>query len=230
MPRDASAIVLAGLCATTASATLVFDDLENIGADGTDVTQRQIGDVLVSMGTASGMALSARTYGSTDLPAFWGMSDALNTPSASERLSGSRFLSTSIVNPAEPGSLFTANNPIWFEFDQDVVEFGLTTLDLLEQGSGSTDWLALRAYDIFGNLLDEQIRTGAQGAAGVDLRWSVASEGASIARVELVGDIVATYGGFGIDDLAVAASVIPAPASLVVLAVAGLGGTRRRRA
>lgn len=230
MPRDAYAIVLAGLCAAPASAALVFDNLENLPVDGTEVTQRVIGDVTVDMGTASGMYLSSRTYGSVDLPAFWGDADELNKPLAGDELSGSRFLSTSVVNPAQMDTLFSAQNPIWFEFDQEVEEFALTTIDLLEEGVRPSDFLALRAYDALGNLLDEQIRTGVQGGSGVDLDWSVFSDSGQIARVELSGNIISGYAGFGIDDIAVSPAVIPGPASLAVLSIAGIAGGRRRRA
>ena len=172
-----------------------LDTLEDIGPDGTPITSRTIGGVTVSISTASGKSLEARTYFDSVPNAFGGAGGGANAPAIPGNVSLTRFIST--VDRA-----FTPNNwafgqvaPIIFDFSSPIQRFGLTTVDLLE-GNGS---LTFRAYDAGGNIVAEQTRTGPQGGSGLDLDWQVAA--ASIVQVQLLGTIEDGVGGYGIDDL-----------------------------
>ncbi|MDP6546053.1 MAG: PEP-CTERM sorting domain-containing protein, partial [Phycisphaerae bacterium] len=143
--------------------------------------------------TASG-TMGARTYGG-GLTAFGGAGGD-NVPLNPENVSGSRFIST--ATPAT--DLFRHVQPITFTFSQPVQSFGLTTLDLLEDGIWPTRKLTLRAFDEGGALIAEHTRTGPQGPSGLDLDWLVASPSQNIVSASLSGSFP---GGYGIDDLMV---------------------------
>lgn len=172
-----------------------LDPLEDIGPDGTPVTTRTIGGVAVTISTASGKSLEARTYFDPSPNAFGGAGGSANAPANPGNISLTRFIST--VDRA-----FTPDNwafgqvaPIIFDFSTPVQRFGLTTIDLLE-GNGS---LTFRAYDADGNVVAEQTRSGPQGGSGLDLDWQVSAP--NIVQVQLLGTIADGVGGYGIDDL-----------------------------
>jgi hypothetical protein len=120
-------------------------------------------------------------------------------------VSGTRFVSTSGTGPGQAG--FPLVEPIVFEFDVPIKLFGLTTIDLLEDGATCNPGgahLALRAYDASDMLVDEHARAGARGPGGLDLDWFVSGE--QIVKVELIGGSLGDCTGYGIDDLVLVVS------------------------
>jgi hypothetical protein len=182
-----------------------LDDLEDIGSDNTVITTRVIDGVTVTISTGGGYPMRACTYNDDTFYAFAGAGGATNVPLNPGNVSGTRFISS---NVADGNSSFPYVKPIIFEFDRPVTFFGLTTLDLCETGD-TTAWPRVRAYDASDNLVDNHVRYGPQGDSGLDLNWSVS--GAGMMKVELTGDISPDYGGYGIDDLMLAAppEVVP---------------------
>jgi hypothetical protein len=172
-----------------------LDTLEDIGPDGTPITSRTIGGVTVSISTASGRSLEARTYFDSSPNAFGGAGGAANAPAIPGNISLTRFISTVDRALTPDNWAFGQVAPIIFDFSSPVQLFGLTTIDLLE-GGGS---LTLRAYDATGNVIAEQTRSGPQGGSGLDLGWQVSA--ANIVQVQLLGTIDDGVGGYGIDDL-----------------------------
>ncbi len=169
------------------------DDLETIGPDLTPVTQRIIDGVTVTISTTAGVDLLARTYGV--LPsAFGGAGGADNEPLNPGNVSGSRFISSSGFAGG-----FDSVQPIIFEFSAPLVSFGLTTIDLLEDGAPSSDFVVLRAFDTTNTLVAEVLRAGPWGASGLDLDWLVVFH-SGITKVHLSG-LVTANPGFGIDDI-----------------------------
>ena len=176
-------------------AQLTIDDLEDIGPNCSVVTTRIIDGVTVTITTQGGYPMLANTYNDSTCLAFSGADDEPNTPLNPGNVSGTRFISHSNY----PNNLgFPQAQPIIFLFNQPVTFFGLTTLDLCENNDLGAE-LKLQAFDNSNNLIDEHIRTGPQGPSGLDLDWSVSSNG--IVKVLLTGTISLDYPGYGIDDL-----------------------------
>jgi len=194
-------LLLVSSLGTVATPVLgVVDDLESIGPDLTPVTFRIIGAVTVTISTATGHDLLARTYG-VPPSAFVGAEGIDNEPLHPENVSGERFISSSGFIGG-----FDVFQPIIFEFSAPAVAFGLTTIDLLEDGAPPSDVLILRAFDETDAVVDEQVRTGPWGPSGVDLDWSVMFTG-GITKVHLTGDI-SINPGFGIDDILLVAEPV----------------------
>ena len=181
------------LCTMAAPALAGVDDLESIGPDLTPVTTRIIEGVTVTISTAQGSDLLARTYG-VPPAAFLGSGGLDNVPLNPENISGERFISSSGFIGG-----FDVFEPIIFEFSEPVTAFGFTTIDLFEDGAPPTDFLSLRAFDEPGEVVNEHVRTGPWGPSGVDLDWFVSFAG-GITKVHLTGDI-SINPGYGIDDL-----------------------------
>ena len=180
----------------------VVDDLEDIGPDCTSVTSRVIAGVTIEISTAGGIEMTARTYYADECSAFLGDGTVSNVPLNPGNVSGMRFISS-----ATAPDLFPQAEPIIFEFDVPVAFFGLTTLDLLENGQGCNTVgasLALRAHDASDVMVDEHARAGGHGPGGIDLDWFVS--GNQIVRVELTGGNFGECNGYGIDDLVLASA------------------------
>ena len=203
--KDVVVFSTAVLLTLAGSAGAVVDHLEDIGPDCTPVTARIIDGVTVDISTASGIDMTARTYNTDECLAFWGDGDEPNNaPLNPENVSGTRFISS---GGAGTGLGFSEAQPIIFGFDAPVTLFGLTTLDLLENGSTCNPGgasLTLRAYDASGVVVDQHTRVGGQGSGGLDLDWFVS--GSQIVRVELTGGSFGDCSGYGIDDLVLVAS------------------------
>lgn len=185
------------LIALTADAQLEYDQLEDIGPDGTPVTSRTLDGVTVTITPQGGLPLTARTYDADTLAAFNGGDHQRNRPLNPGDVSGTRFISNvgDTIN-------FVNAQPIMFEFDQPVSVFGLTTLDLLEDGEVGAE-IKLQAFDQAGSLIDEQTRLGPQGPSGLDLDWRVSGQH-NIVKVLLTGSLAGGFSGYGIDDLVLA--------------------------
>jgi hypothetical protein len=164
------------VCAPAARGAV--DDLETVGPDGTAVTSRLVEGVIVTIATASGADMTARTYHQPPR-AFGGIGNVTNVPLAASRLSGNRFLSSA---GAGSGGAFQEAQPIRFDFSEPVRVFGLTTVDLLEDISPPTDHLTLRAYDASGTVVDEMTLTGPQGDSGLDLDLGLQERGSRSRR------------------------------------------------
>ncbi|MBU0742038.1 hypothetical protein KKG45_03005 [bacterium] len=188
-------IVLAGMGSANAE-IYGFDDMSD--PDGTPVSTCIIAGVTVTISNSSSNPLTLRTYGSSDWVAFSGHT-MYNTPLDPSQVSFDRFIST--VNALEHTGLFVAAQPITFTFDVQTRGFGLTTVDLLENGAGPGAHAELTAYDVLGNQLAQHSRPGEQGASGLALRWEVLAD--AIKYVVLTGEEAAGQGGYGIDDLIV---------------------------
>jgi len=172
-----------------------FEDLEPICT--TEVTSRNIDGVMVTISSQTEDPIYSRIYyDSTSICfSFNGANSVPNTPLNPENVSGSRFISTFVDTV---GFGFTDVQPIIFQFDQPITFFGLTTLDLCEEGDPDP-MLKLQAFNSSDNLIGEHIRTGNQGSSGIDLDWGISGEG--IVKVLLAGNINGEYHGYGIDDL-----------------------------
>lgn len=190
--------------------TVYVDTLDDItGRDGTAVSERNIGGVIVTILPAAGGDLVVATY---NMPhndyGFLGVGTKgigpWNVPANPAAVSGSRFLT------GDGDSIFTfmAATPLAFLFSEPVQSFGLTTLDVLESGHPSSYVVTFEAFDATGSSLDLQSRSGAKGPSGLDLDWMVSSPFTNISRVVLNGNFDT---GYGIDDLVVE---VPARISL----------------
>ncbi|MDJ0581370.1 hypothetical protein [Crocosphaera sp.] len=204
------------------------DTLEDIGVNGTVVNSRTIGDVEVNISTRNNRDIFAKTYfdNSTIAFAFVGANGQSNAPFNPANVSGSHFIST--VLTGDVNSFFDQVKPITFSFSEPILGFGLTTIDLLEPGVTSNNFLSLSVFDASNNLIDSQIRTGSQGSSGIDLDWFVSSENANIVSATLSGNI-SNSAGYGIDDIVVitndSAESIPESSNLfgiVFIALLGL--------
>jgi hypothetical protein len=193
-------LLLMGM-AGVVSATPVTDTLENIGLDGTAVTSRVIGGVTVDISTSTGADMMAYTYFDNAPVAFKGANGGNNAPLNPGNVSGTRFISTSEVGSI--GGLINIVQPISFDFSTPVSGFGLTTLDMLESAWSNTDNVRLVALDANGQIIDSQLRTGPQGASGIDLGWFVQSAQAEITKAVLFVSNNGTGAAYGIDDLVV---------------------------
>ena len=175
-----------------------LDDLGDIGVDGTTVTERTIYGTTVDIDFTTG-TMTARTYGSgpTAFDGAGGSSNVLLDPDSVSGALG-RFVSTSSAT----SGYFSDVTPIDFTFSTPIQSFGLTTVDLMETGLPVAETVTFRAYNSSDVLVAEQIRTGPQGASGLDLNWLVTSSQQDIVRVSLSGTIT-SGDGYGIDDVVV---------------------------
>jgi len=184
------------LAPLTLAAPQAVDTLEDLGPDGSVVPPRVIEGVTVTISHSGASALTARTYGATNDPAFTGVGGQINVPDSPEQVSGTRFMSTANGS----GDSFNADVPIVFSLSEPVAAFGITTMDLLES-SGGTNQVIMRAYDGSGTLVAEHERNGDQNFSGVTLLWRVASDSVNIERVELEGQVPSANDGYGMDDI-----------------------------
>jgi hypothetical protein len=209
---------------TTVGAATIIDTLEDIGADGSIVSYRDIGGIGVNISVATGEPMRAFTYFVSDPWAFAGPSGVKNAPLNPDNLSGERFISGSLV------AGFEINNPVIFDFSSPIQAFGLTAIGLLESGSPATNYLSLVGLDTDGNTVDAQTLTGAQGDLGVDLDFLVSSAINEITQVQLIGDIT-WLSGYGVDDLILTTAVpIPPAIWLFGSGLLGLIGIARKKA
>jgi len=184
-----SLALIVGLAASAAAAPQAVDTFESLGPDGTPVTMRVIDGVSVSLSTST-MDFTARTYGSATDVSFTGAGNSPNNPATPSQVSGSRFIATTDV--------FATAAPFVFLMSEPVAAFGLTSLDLLETGAGSSP-VTMQAFDGGGVMVAEHVRAGDQDGSGLSLLWRVASDAADIVEVRMTGNISSS--GYGIDDL-----------------------------
>lgn len=174
-----------------------LDSLEDIGVDGSAFESRMIDGVSVLLATARGAAICA-TYCDSSPLMFSGTPDCTsqNYPAQPANVSGTRFI-------GGPDGGFIHAQPFEFVFSEPVAAFGLTTLDLLEQGdpNGDRAYVSLVAFDVEGNVVAEHRRSGAQGLSGLDLDWLVEVGQPVIVRATLGGEVDQAWDGHGLDDL-----------------------------
>ena len=189
-------------CALSAEEIAKEAGINNFNTNGTPVTSFVLGGVTVTVSTASTRNFTLRTYNDSDSHAFGGLNNDVNAPAYPENVSGIRFIATSDTSSSAGNFPYVA--PITFEFSSPVCEFGLTTLDLLEECVKAGQSVSLEAYDASDILLDLQTRTGEQGLSGLDLDWLVSST-ANISKVILTGTLTEpNCNAFGIDDIVLA--------------------------
>jgi len=189
---------------------ITIDTLENIGPNGSTITQRIIGNVTVDLTVGSGGSLVAGTYYDSSFFLFGGATESLNRnndPLNPSNVSLSRFFRVSGVSATSHVA------PIIFDFSAPIKEFGLTTIDLLENKGGGDDWVTIYAYDRNGNIVDEHTRIGRQGPSGLDLDWYVNSSEYNIVQAQMVSHIT-NYSGHGIDDIYI--NSVPEPATFIL--------------
>ncbi len=218
-----------------ALSAIITDPLEDIGPDGTAVTNRLIGigdgNIAVTISNSGTAEMGARTYVDNSPAAFTGAGlfpRNRNTPLNPGNVSGKRFISTVV------GAEGTLNSvqPIVFGFSTPVQGFGLTTLDLLENSESASAFVTLQALDSSGQIVATQTRTGPQGPSGLDLDWFVSSELPEITEVHLVSNMSSRFAGYGIDDLVL--QPVPLPAAVwmfgsgLVMLLACVSHTRSR--
>ncbi|MEQ8765949.1 MAG: hypothetical protein RL885_18670 [Planctomycetota bacterium] len=196
------AVFLGSLLALTPHAIGQRDDFEDLGPDGSPVTERQIGPIHVTLGCPDGVVFSARTYGDGTRRSFDGPRGASNSPLNPQSVSGRRFLATEELNGGRSVG-FSAASPLIFELEPAVQLFGMTTLDLLEDAEDPSASVSLRAFDRDGRIVAEMSRGGEQGPSGLDLDWRVVAEAPVITRVELRAFGTLLRSGYGLDDLRV---------------------------
>lgn len=210
--------------ATPAVAGPVFSDGFDDLADGAMFSTRTVGPVTVDFLDPTGTIprqWDVFTYGSPT-QAFSGA--GADTPLNPGNVSFDRF-----IHPEGGGTSFS-NAPYIITFSEPLERFGLTTIDMFENG---TNEATLEAFDENGNSLDTFTINSDQGGSGIDVDWEVSALGPNfITRVEFDG----THStGFGIDDfvleLAPPPPEIPEPTTIVLfsLALAGLAVWSRRR-
>ncbi len=226
-----AAILVLATWSLGAGAAVIVDTLEDIGPDGSFVGSRTIGGVTVTISPTMGV-MGARTYFSTSTVAFSGQGP--NTPLTLANVSGDRFISTNDDTCVQTGICFDEAAPIVFEFSSAVAGFGLTTLDLLEVQALPTTYISLTAYDVADAVVATHTRLGPQGGwgdSGLDLDWLVTSALSDITKVVMSTNIAAREGeGYGIDDLVVITDVPePSVLSLLLLGIAGIGFSRKKR-
>jgi len=211
-------VLSVGACVVGPAQAAVVDTLEDIGADGTAVTQRILDGVTFTITTAAGPLEAATYFGfDTDMDAFGGAFGDADRPLFPNNVSAEKFLSVLDIDLAAP---------IVFTFSSPIQGFGLTTLDLLEVGVPPDDWIRLSAFDQADQLVDEDVITGPQGDSGLDLDLAVSSPTVNIVKVQLDADIDPGYSGYGIDDFTL---TVPEPATVLFTAVGGLLLLLRRR-
>ncbi|WP_200345615.1 hypothetical protein [Halochromatium glycolicum] len=203
--------------AQSVEAAFITDTLEDIGPDGAAVEVRSIGGISVFINPSDGLVMEGRTYFDSTPQAFAGPAHNAtpNVPLHPGNVSGTRFISTanSSNSPIRPIDWV---EPIVFDFSSPVFGFGITTLDLLENGVLATDFVTFEARDINGSLVSTHTRVGQQGKSGLDLDWLVSSNQANISQVTMLTSDMSGWGGYGLDDmiLDVSPSVVPLPATV----------------
>lgn len=233
MKRFILALVLGACLGSAHGSTLHVDTFEDLGVNWSQVTQRTIAGIDVSISIVGGGNVVAGTYNvpylGYDDPdyMFGGAVCRCNDPLNPENVSLDRFVSW------DWDSLDGINPAIVFDFAAGVDGFGLTTVDLLEDFPNTeTDWVSLKAFDASGNLISEHTRVGNFGPSGFDLDWFVSSDTSNIVKVQLLRQIT-HRGGYAIDDLVLSSSTaipIPAAAWLFGSALGLLAWMRRRNA
>lgn len=191
------------------NAAVINDTLEDIGLDGTPVTNRDYGSVTMIISNPSGVDMTARTYFDNSPIAFDGAGGDPNAPINSNNVSGSRFISTVTSGS---GVNFDTTQPIIFSFSSPVLGVGITTLDLLERGETSSLTIAFEALDSNGQIVASQSRTGPQGISGLDLDWYVSAGGPVISEARLFANGFVNGSGYGIDDIVV--QTVPVPTAI----------------
>lgn len=202
MKRTRGILCAVGALCFVSAATVQadVDELEDIGPDLTPISSRTIGDVTVTISTASGNGYWAATYNDATTHSFTGAGDLTNAPLNPANVSGSRFISTT--------EDINHDMPIVFDFSAPVWSFGLTTLDVLEDVDTSPD-AEVRLQGFNGDLLvDEHVRVGIQGPSGLDLDWQVSHVG-GITRAVLMRTAGVISPGYGFDDLTVHSLSVP---------------------
>ncbi len=217
----------AAVFSTSVNAVVITDTLENIGVDGTSVTSRIIGNVTVTISTLSSIDIAARTYFDNSPTAFFGVDGAPNAPISPGNVSGSRFISTAAILGG--GVNFNTTQPIIFGFSSPVLGFGLTTLDLLEDGESSNLAITLDALDSNGQIVATQTHTGSQGSTGFDLDWFVSSDQPAITEVRFSANNFVSGSGYGIDDIVVQSVPLPTAVWLFGCGLLGLVGFSKRK-
>jgi hypothetical protein len=180
----------------------VVDDLEDIGPDCTPVLTRVIGGVTVTITTQNETVMSARTYYPYYDPndycyAFVGHESIDNAPLSPDNVTATRFIST-----IDSNLWFPEAEPIVFQFDSPVSAFGLTTVDLLENGptcDPDNAWLKLEGRDAGGGVVTFHLVDEPQGSSGVDVHLFVSGPG--IVEARLTGGSFGDCRAYGIDDL-----------------------------
>lgn len=213
----------------TLALSAVIDTLEDIGPNGAVVTSRLIGGIEVTIDAGANAGVYANTYFDPSLHYFSGPHSACgstcNDPLDPTNVSGNRFIG------GYPDGTPTFENRVpsyTFEFSSNLSGFGLTTIDLLENNGGDTDWITLTAYNSLGAILDTQTRIGDQGPSGLDLDWYVSSANPDIAKAVLTSSI-SDFGGHGIDDLLVETVAVPIPSAFYFFAVSLLNVAALKR-
>jgi hypothetical protein len=205
---SAVATLLLSLC-TVIAVEAGTDNLEDIGPDGTTVTTRVIDGVTVTITTAGGTPLLARTY-TEGTAAFLGAGGQPNAPLNPTRVSGTRFISTSYYVDGDDNPLNTLSQLgyLVFEFDTPVATFGFTTIDLMEGPILSPDPLNsvhMVVVDSADSTLAIQIEYRRSVLSGGEFIWTVKSISGDISKVYLVPQYY-QYNwetDYGIDDLIV---------------------------
>lgn len=200
-------------------ATLINFDLENIGADGSVTNSITSGGVTINIAPVSG-SMYACTYGDNSPWCFSGAEGVTNTALNPTNVSGTRFISTY----ASPQGTTNINNavPITFTFSEAIMSFGLTTLDLLEDGGN--DGITFTLSGNGGSSTHSM--TGPQGASGLDLDFAISSSLFDITSVTFdMSGGSAWNSAYGIDDLFIEVkdASVPEP-SIIALLSLGLFG------
>ena len=222
--------VAAMWCALPAAhaTVMITFNLEAIGVDGSVVPSVTKDGVTITFAPAAGNMIAC-TYDDTSPICFQGQGLNINAALNPANVSGDRFIST--VPSTDPLTTIQEATPLVFGFSELVMEFGFTTLDLLENEPG-TNRNNLSLTGDGGASIDAK---GAnQGASGIDVDWAISSAAFDITMATFDGNnpVGAAY---GIDDLFVVISgapeSAPEPATLALLALglAGLGFVRKRR-
>ncbi|MDC1018847.1 PEP-CTERM sorting domain-containing protein [Pseudomonadales bacterium] len=205
-----------------AQAAIINFNLENIGVDGSITNSVTSSGVTVNIAPASGNMHACSYFDSSQ---FCFAGQGTNTPLNPANVSGTRFISTY----AGSHTTFIHNAaPIAFSFSETIKSFGLTTLDLLEAGGNGAITFTLSGD---GGSSTHSI-SGPQGASGVDLDFAISSAAFDITTVSFAVAGGAVYGAaYGIDDIFVEVADVPAPPglALLVLGLAGLGFSRKRK-
>jgi hypothetical protein len=190
--------LLMALTVQTATAEIVKFDLENVGVDLSNVNTLTSGGVTATSGgvtitiTPSVGSMHVCTYYDTSSKCFQGHAKKSNVPLNPANVSGERFISTF------PTILIDDAAPITFTFSEPIKSFGLTMLDMLENGGNDNVTLTLSGD---GGSSVHSI-TGPQGSSGIDLDFAISSSSFDITTVTFSHNGERVYGGqYGIDDL-----------------------------
>jgi len=190
---DAGQLICGG---SLAAITITIDTLEDIGANDTEITERIIGGVTVTISVDSGGKMVAGTYYDSSYVLFGGPNAPLNPGN----ISLSRFIGLNY------GSVRVPN--VTFDFSTPVREFGITTIDLLQTGAASTDNITFQAFNSAASLVDQVSLTGVQGLNGLDLDWHLFSAAGDIVQVKMLNTITRS-GGHGFDDILIGTVAVP---------------------